>query len=242
MKFLTFLKEQEEKELKADQEEAIDSLEDVNSEDDEKVAKMDLDCDETEEVDELLEGHIKLDDNLTLCGMHPDDEHPKSSMSDHNICPNCDDIAHMMLTGKITAGELKQRHMEAMSESVLKKKGLDILKGRYKHNSRLLILRKMSGDKEGKKKTSPHILALFKLMFEYRPKMGRFGKWMVRKDKKKYLDSHDMTTEIRAIKKKRKKLRILKRRGDIKSKQKRHKKVAGNKTAGKTVDAKGKIA
>jgi hypothetical protein len=237
MGFLSFLKEEEEKKLEADQEDAIDSLEDVNSEDDEEIAKMDLDEDELEEVEELTEKHIRLGDDLAMCGAHPDDPHPETKMNDHGICPECDNIAHMVLTGQVSLGKVKASHDQSVQESVVKKKGLDILKGRYKHNSRLLTLKKMSGDSGD---ISPRTIALFKLTFEYNPKMGRYGKWMIRRNKKKYIEAHPIVGEVKKIKKKRKKLKLLKRRGDVKAKQKRGKKVAKQKTAGRTVDHKGK--
>jgi hypothetical protein len=238
MGFRSFLFEEDEKELKADQEEAIDSLEDVNSEDDEKIANMDLDEEELEEVEELTEAHIKLDDDLALCGAHPEDDHPHTSMNDHGICPDCDELAHRILTGQLKVSDIRDAHTTSMHESAANKKPLEILKGRYKHNSRLLILKKMGGDKDD---IAPRTLALFKLMFDYNPKMGRYGKWMIRKDKKKWLDSHNMVDEVRTIKKKRKKLKLLKRRGGIKEKQKRGKKITKRKTSGKTVDSSGKI-
>jgi hypothetical protein len=183
MGFRFFYTEEEDKELKADQEEAIDSLEDINSEDDEEIAKMDLDDEDIEEVEDLIDEEYKIEEGVTS------------------------------------------------------KKPLEILKGRYKHNARLLILKKMNG---GKDDFTPRTLALFKLMFEYMPKMGRYGKWMIRKDKKSYMEKHPMVDEVRNIKRKRKKLKLLKRRGDIKTKQKRGKKIASKKTAGRTVDASGK--
>lgn len=127
-------------------------------------------------------------------------------------------------------------------EGVISKKPLDIMRDRYKQKGRLFILRKMQGLKEGDVGSiSLKTIALFKLMFEYSPKLGRFGKWKVRSNKSEYIKTHKIVDEIKSIKKKRKKLKLLKRRGGISKKIQRNKKIANAKTSGKTVDIKGKI-
>jgi DNA primase catalytic subunit len=133
--------------------------------------------------------------------------------------------------------ELENLTEDLLEESVIKKPSLEILKDRYKQKGRLFLLKKLGGNDE----ISPKTIALFKLMFEFKPKMGRFGKWMIRGNKGEYIKNHPMVKEIKTIKKKRKKLKLMKRRGGVQTKIKRGKKVAKSKTSGKSVDEKGKI-
>ena len=132
---------------------------------------------------------------------------------------------------------------EDLTEAAKKfKSTIEILKDRWKAKSRLQILQKMAGAKDPSEvKIQPVTMAMFQQKFEWNPKAGKLGKWIMRKNKGAFTSSHPIGKIIKDLKKKRKNLKKIKKKGSSKAKSRISSKRKLSRLGGKTVDSKGKI-
>jgi len=147
--------------------------------------------------------------------------------------------------------KLTTESLELTEKSIFQKKPKEILSDRLKRKSKFFIMSKMMGKqkKEGEqpkkkinvRKINPRLIVLFNMIFEWRAKIGRFGRWMLRRNRVEYMKKHPIGKELVKLRKKKKRFRILKRRGDIRIKQKRAKRIAKQRLGGQGVDVLGRI-
>lgn len=124
---------------------------------------------------------------------------------------------------------------EELEEST--KSANDILTNRYKKKSRKLILDKMT---KGAKVT-PKVLAMFHTNFEFIKKMGRFGRWMRRKNKSEFKKKNPIAKLVKGMKKKAKLMRRKLKQGAFKKKQQIGSRKTQIKLGKRDVDAKGRV-
>jgi len=187
---------------------------------DEILAKLnDLDPEVVADMDH--EDEIGLDDD--------------SDVDDNNDNIHPDDV-HMMADDDIE-DEKDIEEALTIDEASPIKSAKEILKDRYKRKARLFIL-----SDEGKNKTiTPLMIAKFNEKYEWDPKVGRFGRWRIRRDKMAYKKANPTQKAIKKIKKKKKILKRIKKRGNVQAKSARTAKKKAIRLGGKDVSATGKI-
>ena len=129
---------------------------------------------------------------------------------------------------------------EEITESTKNLSKKDLLKKQYKNKSRIFILNKLQGN-EKNGKLSPLTVAMFKTSYEFNDNIGKFGKWVKRKNKGEFKKKNPLSKLVKGYKKKAKRMRKLLKKGNIQSKIARSSKRNAIKLGGKSVDLKGRI-
>jgi len=133
--------------------------------------------------------------------------------------------------------ELTEDYEELTEKKASKKKPIEILTDRYKRKSKLyLISLLINGGKKKKidvKDVTPRYIHMFNSLYQWNPKMGIFGRWMIRKNRSQYLKKHPLGKEVGKIIRKKRKLMIIKGRPQIKKRIQKGKRIARKKTEGR---------
>ena len=127
----------------------------------------------------------------------------------------------------------KKKELKELKEKV--KNAQEILKDRFKKGSRKLILDKMSGGK----KVTPILLAQFKTNFEFDNKLGKFGKWVKRKNKGEFKQKNPLKKMVKTIKGKAKRMRKMMKKGNVLAKIEKGKRRSQAKVGDRTVKLQG---
>ena len=85
------------------------------------------------------------------------------------------------------------------------------------------------------------MIAKFNEKFEWDEKMGRFGKWRIRKNRTEYKKNNPLKDAVKKIKKKKKILKKIKKKGSVQAKMARSATRTARRLGGKDVDAQGNI-
>ena len=120
-------------------------------------------------------------------------------------------------------------------------KARNILQNRWKKRSRSALVKKISKTKNNK--VSAQAVARFKMMYQWNPKKGQIGGYIVRKNKTDYMKKHPYSKEIQKIKKKVRLFNRVKRskKSMIRNKTKRTEKRINKILGGRNVNNKGQI-
>jgi hypothetical protein len=118
----------------------------------------------------------------------------------------------------------------------------ELLQNRFKKKAREVILKNMQGIKDGEQgKIAPITVAMFHVNYEFNKDMGKFGKWLRRKNKSEFKKKNPISKLVKAYKGKAKRMRKLLKKGNVQAKIKRGSSKNAVKLGGRDVSATGKI-